>query len=291
MAAPPREARFARSPLIALAGAGGALYLAFVGMIAFLQNSLIYFPQRESLESLEPQARLQGLRPWRDETGAYQGWRPRLPEDGPTPANRLVAFHGNAGHALHRSYFVDGFRGLGDGRLWEPMLFEYPGYGAREGKPGEKAIVEAAKRAVAGLRRDDARPVFLLGESLGSGVAAQVAAAMPGEVAGLFLVTPFTGLADVGRRHYPWLPVGLLLRDRYDAEEALKAYRGPAAFLLAGRDEVVPVELGRRLYEGYQGPKELWVQEEAGHNALDYRPQAPWWEEVSDFLLAAAAAE
>lgn len=66
---------------------------------------------------------------------------------------------------------------------------------------------------------------------------------------------------------------------------ALRGYHGPMAMLIAGQDEVVTAAQGRLLYEGYAGPKRVWTQPGAGHNTIDFRPSAPWWHEVSDFLL------
>ncbi len=143
-------------------------------------------------------------------------------------------------------------------------------------------MIAAAEEALRNVPADG-RPLFVAGESLGTGVAAALAARHPERVAGLLLITPFLNLADVGRRHYPWLPVRLLLRDRYDSRAALRRYRGPAAFLLADHDEVVSAESGRLLYESYQGPKRLWRQA-GGHNTINYSPNAAWWRETAKFL-------
>ena len=130
----------------------------------------------------------------------------------------------------------------------------------------------------------DSRPVFILGESLGSGVASYFAAQFPQQVAGLLLITPFSSLTDVAAHHYPFLPVRLLLRERYDSLEALSHYTGPVAFLLAGRDEVVSTSLGQQLYDSYKGRKWLHIEPRAGHNTLPYHPGAPWWKQASTFL-------
>src|SRR5690606_26402997 len=144
--------------------------------------------------------------------------------------------------------------------VWEVHVFEYPGYGAKPGSPGEKRFAVAAREAFEALGTEDERPVFLLGESLGSGVACSLAAEFPERVAGLVLVTPFTSLPDVAAHHYSFFPVRWLLRDRYENAEALQGYGGPLAVLLAGRDEIIPAALGRKLHDGYDGPKQLWVQ-------------------------------
>ncbi len=139
---------------------------------------------------------------------------------------------------------------------------------------------------MAELLDQDAGPLYLVGESLGSGVATHLAREFGQQIAGVLLVTPFTSLTDVASKHYGFLPVRTLLSERYDSLDALKAYSGPVAFLMAGSDEIVPAALGRTLYESYDGPK--WLREEpgAGHNSLSLGPSEPWWGEVVAFWLA-----
>lgn len=271
------------SLLFVLLRIGALVYLGFFLLLVALQRQFMYFPTRGSEQELLDAAGGLKLLPWRDSAGRLIGWRSR--HDGQMPRNRLVVFHGNAGHALQRDYFAEGFTALEKGNLWEVYLFEYPGYGARPGTPKEKEFLAAARAALAPLLREDTRPVFLLGESLGTGVATQAAAAFPEAVAGLFLVTPFTNLPDVAAHHHPIFPVRPFVWDRYASDEALKRYRGRVAFLLTGQDEVVPLRLGRRLYDGYAGPKRLWIQEDVMHNTIDYSPGAGWWREISGFLL------
>jgi hypothetical protein len=187
---------------------------------------------------------------------------------------------------VDRIYFVRGFHSVAERYRWDVYLFEYPGYGARPGRPSERTIVDAAEQAARRLLAEEPeRPLFLLGESLGSGVATQVASRMPDAVAGIVLVTPFTNIVDVGAFFAPRFLVQLLIRDRYDSETALTQYDGPVAFRLAGRDRVVPTSLGRELHEGYHGPRQLRVDESAGHNTVDYSRVNPWWREVTEFLL------
>lgn len=249
-------------------------------MFAALQRQMIYFPTVvEESVALEEAARLE-LQPWRDDGGALIGWRTGNADTG---LRRLVVFHGNAGFALNRNYYVHGFRSLQ--QQWAVYLFEYPGYGARPGAASEETIRYAAERALRQLLAQDSRPLYLLGESLGSGVASHLAAAFPGEVAGLFLVAPFSSLADVAAHHFWFLPVRTLLNERYDSMAALSRYEGPVAFLLAGEDEVVPKQFGQRLHDHYRGPR--WLREipGAGHNTLPMYPGESWWREAADFLL------
>jgi uncharacterized protein len=263
--------------LLGVAGALGGLFL-----LAFLaQRRLIYFPERQDPKQAERQARQLGLEPWR-EGGRLLGWRAPLPVR--RAAGAVLVLHGNAGAAIHRTYFRDLFQDPALGEAMEVYLLEYPGYGPRPGAPSERTLRQAAGEAIDLLRRDARGPLLLVGESLGGAVAALAAAERPGEVQGLLLVTPLPSLPAVARRHYPFLP-GWLLRDTWRADEALKRFPGPVAFLLAGRDSVVPPELGRALFERCPGPKRLWVDEVAGHNTLDYDARHPPWRQVLEFLL------
>jgi pimeloyl-ACP methyl ester carboxylesterase len=260
----------------------GALILMMGGVLvlAALQRQLIYYPEVAAEDTLLRIAAKIGLQGWRDAGGQLIGWRTRAAGKG---ARRVVVLHGNAGHALYREYFAAGFLAQGDD--WEVYLFEYPGYGARPGSPSETNIKRAATDALEALFEENQRPLYLVGESLGSGVAAWLAGTFPAHVAGLLLVTPFTNLPDVASQHYALLPVRALLSERYDSQKALGGYAGPVAFLIAGSDEIIPPALGRKLYDGYRGPKWLREQAGAGHNTLDLETSAPWWSEAVAFLL------
>ncbi len=200
------------------------------------------------------------------------------------PRARLVVLHGNAGSALDRLSYAAALAPLGI----EVWLLEYPGYGPRPGAPSLSSLSEAAVRAVRALAGLGPEPVLLLGESLGSGVAGRAVALAPGSVRGVLLVTPYARMSEVAAIHYPFLP-GFLLRDRYAPADDLAGFEGPVALVLAGRDEVVTVGQGRRLYQALRGPRRLWVQEQATHNGVDLEPGLPLWAEAVEFLLGPVA--
>ncbi|MBM9604909.1 alpha/beta hydrolase [Desulfopila inferna] len=258
------------------------VYGVLVLMAAGCQWKMIYFPSHGSEKRLLEEAQAKGMEPWRNGNGDLIGWKSPLPQS-KDDINSIVVFHGNAGYALHRDYFVEGFSAVKGSAPWIVYIFEYPGYGARPGRPSEKNFKAAAEEAVTDLFSDKDR-LYLVGESIGTGVASHLAQRFPERIDGLLLITPFTSLADVGKKHYPILPIETLLRERYDNLTALKDYSGPVAVLIAGADEIIPVSLGRRLYDAYSGPKAIWIQEGRGHNSLNYDPEASWWKEVINFL-------
>jgi pimeloyl-ACP methyl ester carboxylesterase len=257
--------------LLAVALVGAAVLLLFL-----VQRRILYVPDRYPEEAaLRAAARL-GLEPWRDGRGALLGWR--APPLGRARA-RVVVLHGNGGSALDRTCYAAALarRGL------EVILLEYPGYGPRPGEPTLHSLSAAATDALDQLSREGAAPIWVLGESLGSGVAGRAVALRPGLVKGLVLVTPFARLLGVARRHVRWVPE-FFLRDPWAPEDDLAGWAGPTWVLLAGQDRTVGLHEGLRLADGLAGPKRVQIQEQAGHNDLALGPDEPYWDELVAFL-------
>jgi len=235
-----------------------------LGALFVVQRSLIYYPTRISRAQFDAavQGSLDGRVSVIDPFDAVVFDPPAA-----VPiAGTAILFHGNGGFALDRAYLAPEFsrRGL---RL---VLAEYPGYGARPGSPSEKRLVDDATALYEQiLRTFPGAPTLLVGESLGSGVAVQVAARQTHQrPSRLVLLTPFLSLGETAARVYPFLPARYLLRDRFDSAQALAQYSGPVAVLIAGNDEVVGAEQGRRLSQVSRLRGETIVVElpAAGHN-------------------------
>jgi len=105
------------------------------------------------------------------------------------------------------------------------------------------------------------------------------------DVTALLLITPWDGIEQVARHHYPWLPVGWLLRDRYDSVANLSGYTGRVAVVIAEQDSIVPPKLGRALFESLPEPKRLWIVPAADHNDWLGRVDAAWWRSLIGFLF------
>lgn len=249
-------------------------YLLIVVAAAILQRRLIYFPTKLSVNVAEQIAAQTGFTPWRDAVGEIIGWK--LPANG-TPIGSVLVAHGNAGSALDRDYFA---RPIHDGLPLDVYIVEYPGYGARDGSPSLKSILASAEQALGLLPAD--LPVYLVSESLGAGVIAHLAKIQSERIKGLVFFAPYDDLASVGQASMPFLPVKLMMRDRFQPARWLENYRGPVKVVLAEADEVIPPKFGQRLYETYSGLKSLQVVPHARHNEV--AEQSPeWWEEVFAF--------
>jgi pimeloyl-ACP methyl ester carboxylesterase len=194
------------------------------------------------------------------------------------PAPTVLYFGGNAEEVSWT---------LSDARWppeWTIVALNYRGYGASDGRPGESAL-EADALAIydAVSRRDDVDPrrVVVFGRSLGTAIAAHLAAERP-EVAAAVLVSPYDSMTAIGKLHYPWLPVGLLLRHRFDAASDAKRDRMPLLAIAGEADAIIPPERSRALYDAWAGPKRWVAIPGAGHNDLGDDPAC--WRAIADFL-------
>lgn len=251
-----------------------------------LQRQLIYFPTKQDLPQAGRDATQRGLMPWLHE-GQFIGWQAPYPDGNATGS--VLVLHGNAGAAIHRTYFRDLFQSPALDAQFDVYLLEYPGFGPRPGAPSEASLLQAATEAITQLQQGSPKPILLVGESLGTVVAAIAGSRQPAAVRGMLLVTPFPNLSMLAQQHYPRLPAWFL-RDRFRADAALATFPGPVAFLIAGQDAIAPPGLGLAFFNGYPGTKRLWVEANAGHNSIDYTPNRTLWREILAFLTPAGHA-
>ncbi len=192
----------------------------------------------------------------------------------------VIVFHGNAGTAYHRAYYSDA---LSKQNL-RVILAEYPGYGGREGQPTETSLVSDAMETIRLAYETYGEPLYLWGESLGSGVVAGVVFQTEVPIKGLVMFLPWDSLSNLAQTHYWYLPARWLVLDKYNSVENLLEYEGNVAVALAEMDEVVPAKHGHKLYESIDSNKKLWVFDGTRHNSVPMAPQLLWWKEVSDFV-------
>jgi pimeloyl-ACP methyl ester carboxylesterase len=257
-------------------------YVAICAIVAINQRQLIYHPPVFDATTADQMAAIKRLERWTTSSGEPIGWKrpsPRQPSEG-----QMLIFHGNGDTALDCSGFADVIQRIAPLDAFMP---EYPGYGDLPGKPTEHLIDAAVDRAINSL--SPKAPIYLVGESLGTGVATWLAGRHPDRIAGVILLAPYNRLSAVGQRDYPFLPVRLLLRDQFASDEYLRTYSGPVAILVGGADNVVPEKFGRRLYDGYGGPKRLWEFPADDHGTVMQQPLEVW-SEILAFLRPATAA-
>jgi uncharacterized protein len=243
---------------------------------ASFQRRLIYFPPSVRPAEVEQEAASQHLTRWTDAQGEPIGWK-RMSSVQPTQGQVLIT-HGNAGCAFQCGHYADALQQVG---AFDVYIVEYPGYENRPGSPSERALDSAADEALESLPTN--RPTYLVGESLGTGVATYLAGKPPNQIAGVVLLAPYNSLVSVAQAHIVIFPVGLILADRFPSEKHLSTYHGPVVMLVAGRDTVVPERFGRRLYAAYSGPKRLWEFPEGNHGTVMLQPPEIW-KQILEFL-------
>lgn len=177
----------------------------------------------------------------------------------------LLYFHGNAGGLVNRAGRFARYRAIGYGLF----AVSYRGYSGSTGSPSESANFGDAILAYEVLRGRGVAPedIVVYGESLGSGVA--VALAAQRKVGALVLDAPYTSIVDVAAGQYPFLPVRMLLTDRYESNVLIQHVGAPVLILHGARDSIIPVEMGRSLHALANEPKRLVIFPQGRHVDLD----------------------
>lgn len=239
--------------------------LVLLIMLAWFQRSLIYHPTKSdkllAATSVLPQA-VADVRVTAHDNLVLHGWLAlagaRRSPDAPDVASLLaqarplvIVFPGNGGHRAMREDLLDALGSLGA----DAMIFDHRGYGDNDGTPTEALLARDA-RAIWKYATDElgVSPcrIVLYGESLGGGVATRLAGDLCAEgiePGGLILQSSFNSLVAAGRYHFPILPVGLLLIDRFESDRHITRVQCPLLHLHGERDGIIPLPLGEKLFQ------------------------------------------
>jgi pimeloyl-ACP methyl ester carboxylesterase len=248
-----------------LVGTLAGLYLAICVLMFTLQRSLV-FPAPKELATPVDLERVE------IPNGTFALYR-LAPGDGPV----VVHFHGNAEQVANLSWLGQGWAEKG----CSFVAVEYPGYPSASGSPSEDSLLAAAEAALvhlSGTMKIDRSRLVLEGQSVGTGVA--VAMAAKGWGTRLVLLSPYTSLPDVAARSFTWLPVRLLMRDRFDSKSRAADVKIPTLLIHGTLDEVIPFALGQELSTLIPGAKfvakqglhhnDLWDDETVQDAVFDF---------------------
>lgn len=275
-----RWRRLRRTPFIA-----GALLLIILGATALLTTSdtviertFVFFPDRELLANpTDFGLDFEDVSFQTTDGVTLHGWF--VPGPGEIT---WIWFHGNAGNISHR---LENLLLVHQRLGVNVLLFDYRGYGRSSGRPSEKGTYRDAETAFKYLSsRPDIDPdkIVFFGRSVGGAIAVDLATRH--EPYGLILESPFTSLSDMARRAFPFLPAGFLVRGKYDSVSRIKNISAPLIVLHGDRDDTVPIELGRRLFEAAEEPKTFYTIAGAGHNDTYVEGGEPYWASLEQFL-------
>ena len=177
----------------------------------------------------------------------------------------ILFLHGNAGSLGNRTYKLNHFKDLNVNFL----IIAWRGFSGNKGKPNEMGLYEDAESAVKWLNVKGIKEknIILYGESLGTGVAIEVA--QNKNFAGIILESPFTSMVNMGKKYYPFFPVSFLLKDKFESHRKIKKVSVPVLVLHGKKDKIVPFAMGEKMYEMANEPKFFYFQEYGDH-MIDY---------------------
>ena len=173
----------------------------------------------------------------------------------------LVFFHGNAGNLENRIYKLNLIKDFDINFL----IIAYRGFSGNKGKPSEKGLYEDAKNTLNWLKEKNIKEnqIIIYGESLGTGVSIELA--QNKNFAGIILESPFTSMIDAGKDKYPYLPVRLLLKDKYESDKKIKNINSPILVMHGKIDKLVPFHMGQKMYQLANEPKYSYFSEYDNH--------------------------
>ena len=173
----------------------------------------------------------------------------------------ILIFHGNAGNLFNRVYKLNELNKLDVNFL----LISWRGFSGNKGKPTEKNLYHDAEEAVKWLNNQGviSKNIILYGESLGTGVVTELGTS--NAFGGIILESPFTSIANAAKIYYPYIPVNIILKDRYDSIGKIKNITTPILIMHGKKDNIVPQKMGLELYEKANQPKFSYFPENDDH--------------------------
>lgn len=245
------------SVLMSGLGIAAAVYVGLALMLWLSQPRLVFYPTREhDWRPEEVGLPYEPVRIYTEDGIELDAWF--VPAQN---ASYTILFcHGNAGNISHRLDSLLLFREWG----LNCLIFDYRGYGRSGGRPSEKGIYQDAAACwkwLTEVRQIPPETIILYGQSLGGAVAANLAAQLAEQAgpqpAGLVIESTFSSLVDIGRHYYPWFPVRWFVRFRFDTVQAVRKVYIPVLVIHSPNDEIVPFELGQKIFENANSPKQF----------------------------------
>ncbi len=261
---------------------GLLVYLGLLALIYFKQDALVFQPAMDRGFQATPASIGLGFDPLTlitPDGETLDGWHvPAAPRT--RTRGLVIIFHGNAGNISHRLDYLRMFHDLG----FASLIIDYRGYGRSSGKASEEGSYVDANtvwhHATQALGYPSGR-IVVFGESLGGAVATHLASA--GQPAALVLASTFTSIPDLGAEIYPWLPIRLLARIRYDSRDRLSQVNSPVLVIHSRQDDIIPFAHGERLFAVARAPKRF-MEIKGGHNEGFVFGREIWVHQLSEFL-------
>ena len=224
------------------------IYISLLVLLFIFQRNLMYHPEENNYSGDKLEVEVEKVKILTSDGINLQGW---FHKKDLKRFKTIIYFHGNAGKLENRIHKLNHFKDMDVNFL----IIAWRGFSGNKGKPSEKGLYIDANSAIKwlkklGLKEKD---IILYGESLGTGVATEIA--QSNNYAGLILETPFTSMIEAAKNFYPYIPVSLLLKDKYDNQNKIKNINTPVLVMHGEIDQIVPFRMGKKIYEIANQPK------------------------------------
>ena len=223
-------------------------YFLVLVFLYFYQRNLLYHPNENNYSEDKISVDIEKVKIETLDNIELLGW---YHEKNLKDYKTLVYFHGNAGSLENRIHKLNHFQNMNINFL----IIAWRGFNGNKGKPSERGLYVDGKSAIDWLKKKgvDEKNLILYGESLGTGVATHLA--QNKNYAGVILETPFTSMIDAAKNFYPYIPVNLLLKDKFENYKKVKNINSPILIMHGEVDQIVPFSMGKKIYEIANNPK------------------------------------
>ena len=234
------------------------IYFLALVFLYFYQRNLLYHPNENNYSGDKISVDIEKVKIQTSDNIQLLGW---YHEKNLKDYKTLVYFHGNAGSLENRTYKPNHFKDLDVNFL----IIAWRGFNGNKGRPSEIGLYKDAESAIKWLKSKglNEENIILYGESLGTGVAVEVAQSK--NYAGVILESPFTSMVSMGKKYYPFFPVRFLLKDKFESYKKLKNISVPILIMHGKVDKIVPYDMGKKMYELANEPKFFYSQEYGDH--------------------------
>ncbi len=224
------------------------IYFLVLVFLYFYQRNLLYHPNENNYSEDKISVDIENVRIKTSDNIELLGW---YHEKNLKDSKTLIFFHGNAGSLENRIHKLNHFRDMNINFL----IIAWRGFSGNNGNPSEQGLYEDGKSAIDWLIKKGVseKNLILYGESLGTGVATHLA--QNKNFAGVILETPFTSMIDAAKKFYPYIPVKLLLKDKFENYKKIKNINSPILIMHGEADQLVPFSMGEKIYEIANEPK------------------------------------
>ena len=240
-------------------------YFIIILFVYFYQRNLLYYPSENNYLNDKITFNYEEIFIETDKKIKLKSWFIKKDLD---KFKTILIFHGNAGNLFNRVYKLNELNKL-DVNI---LLISWRGFSGNKGKPTEKNLYRDADESVKWLNNQGviSKNIILYGESLGTGVATELGTS--NAFGGIILESPFTSIANAAKIYYPYLPVSIILKDRYDSIGKIKNINTPIFIMHGKMDNIVPQQMGLELFEKANNPKYSYFPEDDDH-MMNYNKQ------------------